>query len=93
MGRVSTGVGTVLSTARRAPAACAISAAWAMSVMAQVGLAGVSSHTSRVRPGRMATSNAAPSEVSTNSTSSPQGSAKSTSHLRSAQYMTRGATT
>ena len=51
---VSTGVGTVESTASRAPAACAMRAASAMSVMVHSGLEGVSIQTSRVRPGRMA---------------------------------------
>src|ERR687892_19908 len=51
-GRVSSGVATVLSTASSAPAACASLAAAAMSVIAQVGLAGVSIQSSRVWPGR-----------------------------------------
>ncbi|MEJ1968188.1 MAG: hypothetical protein WDN03_06035 [Rhizomicrobium sp.] len=53
-GRVNTGVATVESTAKRAPAACAIWAAAAISVTASVGLPGVSIHTSAVRPGCIA---------------------------------------
>ena len=49
-GRVSTGVGTVLSTAKRAPASCAICAAARRSVMTPPGLAGVSVETMRVSP-------------------------------------------
>ncbi len=50
-GRVRTGVAAVLSIARRAPALWARSATAAMSAIAQVGLAGVSSQISLVRAG------------------------------------------
>ena len=69
IGRVSTGVATVLSTASRAPASCASFAAAAMSVIAQVGLAGVSIQTSLVVPGRSAAAIASRSLASTRSTS------------------------
>ena len=49
-GRVCTGVATVESTARHAPAARVISAALAMSMMSQVGFAGVSIQTRLVWP-------------------------------------------
>ena len=71
-GRVSTGVATVLSTATRTPAAWASSQMPARSVISHMGLAGVSTHSSRVRPGRMAELTASWSPVSTNSTSSPR---------------------
>ncbi len=93
MGRIRAGVATVRSTARQALALCAISAAPAMSVTSQVGLAEVSIQMSLVLPGRMAAASASISVVSTNSTSSPQAMGKSTSYLRSAQYMIRDATT
>ena len=88
-GRVSTGVATVLSTATRTPAACARSHTAARSVISHIGLAGVSTQSSRVRPGRMAAATAARSPVSVNSTSRPQVRANSASHLRTPQYRTR----
>ena len=93
IGRVSIGVATVLSAARSAPASCAIAAAAAMSVTAQVGLAGVSIQTRRVRPGRIACFSASRSVMSTISTARPQARAVPVSQRRSAQYMTLGATT
>ncbi len=89
IGRVNTGVATVLSTATRTSAARAISAAAARSVISHMGLAGVSSHSNRVQPGRIAAARAARSVVSTNSTSSPQETANSASHLRIPQYKIR----
>ena len=71
-GRVSSGVGTVLSTATTAPAAWARPLSASMSLTAQVGFAGVSSQSRRVRPGRSAAWTAAGSVVSTKSTSRPQ---------------------
>ena len=59
IGRVSTGVATVESTANSAPAPWATSAAAAMSITSQVGLQGVSIHTSLVVPGRTARASAA----------------------------------
>ncbi len=53
-GCVSTGVAAVESTANRAPAACAISAVAAMSVIVHSGFAGVSTQTSLVDPARIA---------------------------------------
>src|SRR6266849_3025448 len=51
MGRVKTGVAAVLSTATRTSTAWAISATAARSVTSHIGLAGVSTHRRRVRPG------------------------------------------
>ena len=92
-GRVSTGVATVLSTATRTPAACASSQTAARSVTSHIGFAGVSVHSSRVRPGRIAAVTASRSVVSVNSTSRPQVSANSASHLRTPQYRTRETST
>src|SRR4051812_47470106 len=92
-GRVSTGVATVESTASSAPALCAMAAAAAISLTAQVGLAGVSSQTSLVAPGFTAAAMASVLSVSTNSTLRPQLVAKVPSQLRSDQYITFGATT
>ena len=64
-----------------------------MSVTAQVGLAGVSSQTSLVAPGRTAAAMASVRSASTNSTSRPHWVAKVASQLRSDQYITLGATT
>ena len=64
-----------------------------MSVMVQSGFAGVSIQTSLVSPSRTAASSAARSSVSTKSTRKPQRLASVASQLRSAQYITRGATT
>ena len=61
--------------------------------MVQSGFAGVSIQTSLVSPGRTAASSAARSSVSTKSTRKPQRLASVASQLRSAQYITRGATT
>ena len=71
-GRVSTGVGTVESTASSAPAAWAMLAASAMSVTLHSGLAGVSIHTSLVRPGRIAAPIVAGSSASTKVASTPR---------------------
>lgn len=84
-GRVSTGVATVLSTATRTPAACASAQTAARSVTSHMGLAGVSTHSSRVRPGRIAAATAPRSVVSANSTSRPQVRANSASHFRTPQ--------
>ena len=92
-GWVSTGVPTVESTASRAPAACATFAVAAMSVRVHSGLAGVSTHTTFVRPGWTAACTAAGSVMSMNSTTRPQWVAKFASQLRSAQYITFGAST
>ncbi len=51
IGRVSTGVAEVLSTPSTAPARWAMSATAAMSVTCQLGLAGVSIHTTLRLPG------------------------------------------
>ncbi len=64
-----------------------------MSVSDQSGLAGVSTQTSLVPPGRTAARTASRSAVSTRSTSRPQRRPSVTSQLRSAQYITLGATT
>ena len=69
-GRVWNGEATVESTASRAPAAWAISAAAAMSVTVQSGLPGVSIQTSLVRPGRIAARSASRSSMATKSRSS-----------------------
>ena len=90
---MSTGVATVESTASVAPAACAIVAVASMSVTLQSGLAGVSTQTSFVLPGRIAARRAPGSVMSISSTSSPQRVAKVVSQLRSDQYMTCGAST
>jgi hypothetical protein len=92
-GRVSTGVATVLSTATRTPAACASWQMAARSVISHIGLAGVSTHSSRVRPGRIAAATASRSVVRVNSTSGPQVRANSASHLRTPQYRTRETST
>ena len=92
-GRVRIGVPTVESTASSAPAAWAMRAVAAMSVMVHIGLAGVSTQTRRVWPGRIAACTAAGSVMSINSTCRPQWLAKPISQLRSDQYMTRGAST
>ncbi len=92
-GRVSTGVATVLSTATRTPAEWASSQTAARSVISHIGLAGVSTHNSRVRPGRIAACTAARSEVSVNSTSRPQVRPNSASHFRTPQYSTRETST
>ena len=84
-GLVSTGVATVLSTATRTPAACTSAQIDARSVTSHMGLAGVSTHSSRVRPGRIAAATAPRSAVSANSTSRPQVRANSASHLRTPQ--------
>ncbi len=93
IGRVSSGVATVLSTASKASASCAILATAAMSVIVHSGLAGVSTHTSFVLPGRMAAWTAALSAMSISSTCKPQCVAKFISQLRSDQYITFGAST
>jgi len=49
IGRVKSGVATVESTATKAPTSRAMALAAAMSVMSQVGLAGVSTQISRGR--------------------------------------------
>ena len=90
---MSTGVGTVASTASTAPASWAMRAASSMSVMVHSGLAGVSVHTILVRPGRTAARMAAGSPASTKVASMPSPGASSSSHLRRPQYMTAGATT
>ncbi len=64
-----------------------------MSVTSQLGLAGVSIQTTRVWPGRIAAATARKSVMSTSSTATPQGCSSSSSHLRSAQYISLGATT
>ena len=92
-GCVSTGEPTVESTASFAPAACAMAAVAAMSVMVHSGLAGVSTHTSLVWPGRMAACTTAGSAMSISSIFSPQWVAKFISQLRSDQYITLGAST
>ena len=92
-GRVSTGDAAVESTASNAPAVWAISAAAAISVMVQSGLAGVSIHTRRVLPGCMARRNWFRSCTSINSTCSPQCVAKFINQLRNDQYITFGAMT
>ena len=92
-GRVSTGVATVLSTARSAPASCASAAHAAMSVTAQVGFAGVSIHTIRVRPGLKAALSAEASPGGVKATSSPHSVANSPSHFLRPQYMTLWAIT
>jgi hypothetical protein len=65
IGRVKTGVATVLSMARRAPALWAISAAVVMSVIAHVGFAGLSIQISFVRPGCTAAASASAALAST----------------------------
>ena len=64
-----------------------------MSVSVHSGLAGVSTHTSAVLPGRSAACTAAGLVMSMSSTSRPQPVAKVMSQLRSDQYMTCGAST
>ena len=64
-----------------------------MSVTCQLGLAGVSIHTTFVCPGRMAAATARRSVMSTSSTATPQGCSSSSSHVRNAQYISLGATT
>ena len=93
IGRVKTGDATVESTASKAPAACAMAAVAAMSVMLHVGLAGVSTHTKRVLPGWIAALTAAGSVMSMSSIFRPQCVAKFISQLRSDQYITFGAST
>jgi hypothetical protein len=93
IGRVSTGVATVESTPSSAPAPWAISAAAAMSVTLQVGLAGVSIHTSLVAPGLTAAARASVRSASTKSTFKPHCVAKVASQLRKDQYITLGTTT
>ena len=88
-----TGEAAVESTARRAPAAWAIPAAAAMSVIVQSGLPGVSIQTSLVRPGSMAARRASRSSVSTKVSARPRRGASSRSQRFSAQYMTVPATT
>jgi hypothetical protein len=83
----------VESTASFAPAAWAISAAAAMSVIVQSGLEGVSIQMSFVAPGFTAAFRAAMSSVSTKSTASPQRVPSVASQFRSAQYITLEATT
>ncbi len=63
-----------------------------MSLTPHNGLLGVSSQTSRVAPGLTAARNAAKSSQSQNVASSPKAGASTASQLRSAQYITRGAT-
>ena len=92
-GWLSTGDATVESTARRAPAACAMAAVAATSVMVHNGLAGVSTHTSLVLPGRSAAWMSAVLLMSMNSTCRPQCVAKVISQWRSDQYITLGAST
>ena len=62
-------------------------------MISHIGFAGVSTHSSRVRPGRIAVATAPGSEVSVNSTSSPQVRANSASHFRTPQYSTRETST
>ena len=93
IGCVKTGVATVLSMARRAPAPWAISAAAAMSVIAHVGFAGLSIQISFVRPGCTTAASASVALASTKSTTTPRSAAELFSQFRSPQYMTCGATT
>jgi hypothetical protein len=92
-GRVCTGEAAVESTASRAPASCATSAAAAMSVMVQSGFEGVSIQTSLVRPGETAARSPSTLSLSTKLTESPHRGASVPSQLRSAQYITLDATT
>ena len=93
-GRVSTGVGTVESTASSAPAAWAQRAASAMSVMIQIGLDGVSIQTSRVRPGLIAARERARDRPRRRTSPPVRGSAHPrVSHWRRPQYIAVGATT
>src|SRR5260370_37794801 len=92
-GKVRRGEATGAASARTAPAQWAISAAAAMSVMLQVGLAGVSIQTSLVAPGFVAAAMASVRSASTKSTFRPQWVAKLASQLRKDQYITLGATT
>src|SRR5260370_891286 len=75
IGWVSTAAATVLSIATRAPAVCPSSAAAAMSVTTHVGLAGLSSQSSFVLPGRRAALIASRSPSSTSSTCTPHSAA------------------
>ena len=94
IGRVRIGVATVLSTARRAPAPWAISAAAAMSVIAHVGFAGLSIQTSLVRPGCTAAASASVAAgVDKIDDYSADPLRELFSQFRSPQYMTCGATT
>ena len=81
-GRVKIGVATVESTHSSAPAAWAMVATAAMSVRVQIGLLGVSIHTSPVSPGRTAARTASRSDVSTKVTEWPLGRPISLSHER-----------
>jgi hypothetical protein len=92
-GRVRTGVGTVESTASKAPASWATRAASDMSVMVQSGLDGVSNQTSRVRPGSIAARRAQRSPASMKVACTPRLGASSASHRRKPQYIAVGATT
>ena len=93
IGRVSTGVPTVESTPSSAPARWAMSAAAAMSVTHQVGLAGVSIHTSLVRRAAWRRRWRRSGRRRRNRPSGPIAVAKPASQLRSDQYITLGATT
>ena len=92
-GRHSTGVATVPSATTRAPAAWAISTVAAMSVMAQVGFEGVSTHTIRVAPGRSVRRRASRSPLGTRSSANRPFAARVCSQRRMVQYISAGATT
>ena len=90
-GRVNSGVAAVESTATTAPTSRAIAPTAAMSVMSQVGLAGVSIQISCGGRARAFCARSSIESFSYSSIAKPQGTAKSSSHLRSAQYMRFGA--
>ena len=62
----------MLSTTSRAPASCATVASASMSPIVSIGLVGVSTHTSLVRPGSMAAATASVSATDAELWSVPQ---------------------
>ena len=93
MGCVSTGVDTVELTASSAPASCAIFAVAAMSVIVHSGLAGVSIHTSLVRPGRGWRPRSPPGRQRPQTWARCPAGASRLIQSRRPQYITLGATT
>mmetsp|Transcript_2805 Transcript_2805/g.6258 ORF Transcript_2805/g.6258 Transcript_2805/m.6258 type:complete len:319 (+) Transcript_2805:350-1306(+) len=92
IGCESAGVAAVLSTASTAPISSAISAMAAISVTPHVGFAGDSTQISLVLGRTAALTSKAPSlpSMATTETSRFHCAAKSRTHERSAQYITRG---
>ena len=83
----------VLSTTSSAPASCASEAMASMSPMLSSGLVGVSTHTSRVSPGRSAARTASRSLAGAGSCRSPQAVATLSKSRNVPPYASSGSST